>query len=100
MIGAAGAASAAPILTVPLAPEQPHRFSPRAPELRIVRPPVAFDASPIRQSGMIADTAILPNGRIGLGLFSVTKRASPSEFKPDGRAPKSRKVGLSFRLRF
>ncbi|HEX6604865.1 MAG TPA: hypothetical protein VF027_08310 [Sphingomicrobium sp.] len=99
-IGVAGAAPAAPILTVPLAPVQPHRFSPRAPELRIVRPPAAFDASPIRQTGMIADTAVMPNGRIGLGLFSVTRRSSPSEIKPDGRAPKSRKVGLSFRLRF
>ena len=100
LIGVGQAAHAGPILSVPLTPQPLHRFSPRTPELRIVRPPVAFDPSPIRQSGMIADTTVLPNARIGLGLFSVAKRSSPSEFKPDGRAPKSRKVGLSFRLRF
>jgi hypothetical protein len=98
-IGVAEAAHAGPMIGVPLTTQQPHRISPRAPELRIVQPPV-FDVSPIRQSGMIANTGIAPNASIGLGLFSVTKRNSPTELRADPRMPKSRKLGISFRLRF
>jgi hypothetical protein len=99
-IGVAEAASAGPASNSLLTTQQPHRISPRSPELRIVRPPVAFDPSPIIQSGMIADTGVAPNARIGVGLFNVSKKGSPTEIRADPRAPKSRKVGVSFRLRF
>jgi hypothetical protein len=98
-IGVAQAAHAGPMIDAPLATQQPHRISSRAPELRIVQPPV-FDISPIRQSGMIANTVVAPNASIGLGLFSVSKRNSPTELRSDPGMPKSRKVGVSFRLRF
>jgi hypothetical protein len=52
------------------------------------------------QSGMVADTDVAPNTRLGVGLFNVTKRVSPSDYRPDQRAPKSRKVGVSLRFRF
>ena len=92
---------AAPIpgLTAPL--HKPSRTS-RIPDLRLVQQ-IDFGPAPttIRQSGMIADTVILPNARLGLGLFNVSRsRSGPFDARIDGRPVKSRKLGVSFRLGF
>jgi hypothetical protein len=96
---ASGSAGAGPMpsLTAPLQPL--HRASHR-PDLRLVQQ-VDFSPSRIRQSGMIADTAVLPNARLGLGLFSVSRnRRGANDARIDGRPAKSRKLGVSFRMRF
>jgi len=90
------AAAPMPGLTAPL--HKPNRAS--GPDLRLVQQ-VDFGPARIRQSGMIADTVILPNARLGLGLFNVTRsRSGPFDARIDGRPVKSRKLGVSFRLGF
>jgi hypothetical protein len=86
-----------PGLTAPL--HKPSRTS-HIPDLRLVQQ-VDFGPARIRQSGMIADTTILPNARLGLGLFNVSRsRSGPFDARIDGRPVKSRKLGVHFRLDF
>ena len=73
--------------------------TPRLPNFRIVRQS-PLEPAPIRHSGMIIDHQVMPNGSVGLGLFTVTKRRSPVDWRSDSKAPKSRKLGVGFRLRF
>ena len=92
-------ANAAPMsgLSVPLyqAPRISHR-----PSLRLVQQ-VDFTPARIRQSGMIADTSIAPNARLGLGLFTLTRNKSGlPDARTEGRQVKARKLGVSFRLGF
>ena len=70
-----------------------------APSFRIVQEsPV--DPSPIRHSGMIMNTEVAPNATFGLGFFKVTKKSGFMDWRPDSRAPKSRKVGIGVKVRF
>jgi hypothetical protein len=69
------------------------------PNFRILAP-VPLDPGPIRQSGMVVDTSVAPNATLGLGLFSVTKKRGFADWRPDTSAPKSRKVGVGFKMRF
>lgn len=92
-------ANAAPTsgLSVPLykAPRISHR-----PSLRLVQ---QVDLNPvrIRQSGMIADTLVAPNARLGVGLFTLSRNKSGlPDARTEGRQVKSRKLGVSFRLGF
>src|SRR3954463_790013 len=97
VVGASAGAAPMPALTAPLQPFHPASHSP---DLRLVQE-ADFGPAPIRQSGMIADTAVLPNARLGLGLFSVSRnRRTAYDARIDGRSPKSRKLGVSFRMRF
>jgi hypothetical protein len=104
MVGAWSALSSAavhagpmPGLAVPV--EKAARVS-HSPNLRLVEQ-VDFGPARLRQSGMIADTVIAPNARLGLGLFTLTRMKSGlPDARTDGRAPKSRKLGVSFRLGF
>ena len=54
----------------------------------------------MRHSGLIIDHQVMPNGSVGLGLLTVTKRRSPIDWRSDSKAPKSRKLGVGFKLRF
>jgi len=95
--GAGVAAAPMPGLTVPLheAQQVSHR-----PSLRLVQQ-VDFSPVRIRQSGMIADTSIAPNARLGLGLFTLTRNKSGlPDARTEGRPVKSRKLGVSFRVGF
>ena len=94
----AAAAGAQPMnsLSRPLSDEP--RKAP-TPSFRLVQPS-PLDPSPIRQSGMIMDTEVAPNTTLGLGLFSVSKKNSMMDWRPDSRAPKSRKVGIGIKMRF
>lgn len=97
-LASAGAhAGPMPLLAAPL--QENHRVSHR-PDLRLVEQ-VEFRPARISQSGMIADTMIAPNARLGLGLFTLTRgRSRLPDARTDGRAVKSRKLGVSFRLGF
>jgi hypothetical protein len=86
-----------PGLTAPLheAQQVSHR-----PSLRLVQQ-VDFSPVRIRQSGMIVDTVVAPNARLGLGLFTLTRNKSGlPDARTDGRQVKSRKLGVSFRIGF
>lgn len=73
--------------------------SPRLPNFRLVQQS-PLESAPMRHSGMIIDHQVMPNGSIGLGLFTVTKRRSPTDWRSDPKAPKSRKLGVGLKLRF
>jgi len=85
----AGSASAAGPLNRNFHP-QPEQVA-RSFDIRPVNPPLT-GLSAIRRPGMIAETEVAPNLRLGLGLF-----ASPQS---DTRLKPKRKVGLSFSWRF
>ncbi len=90
---------AAPMSALAAPLHEPQRPSHR-PSLRLVQ---QLDFSPvrIRQSGMIADTVIAPNARLGLGLFTLTRNKSGlPDARTEGRPVKSRKLGVSFRVGF
>jgi hypothetical protein len=71
-----------------------------SPSFRLVQQ-VDLGPARIRQSGMIAETAIAPNARLGIGLFTLTRNKSGlPDARTDGRPVKSRKLGVSFRLGF
>jgi len=70
-----------------------------APNFRLVQEsPV--DPSPMRHSGMIMNTEVAPNTTFGLGFFKVTKKSGFMDWRPDSRAPSSRKVGVGIKVRF
>jgi hypothetical protein len=94
-------ASQAQMLTgKPLIPRDGLRSRAVRPNLRLVQQP-PFDPAPTRQSGMIISTQVTPDSSIGLGLFNVTpKKLNGADYRIDGRTPRSRKVGVSFRMRF
>jgi hypothetical protein len=69
-------------------------------DIRLVQQPPA-SLAPIRQAGMIAQTAVAPDMDIGLGLFSARRnRLNPLEPRSDSRAKPSRKLGVNFNWRF
>ena len=71
----------------------------RVPDFRLVQQS-PLGPAPMRHSGMIISRQILPNASVGLGLLTVTKRRSPTDWRTDTKAPKSRKLGVGFNLRF
>ena len=84
----------------PLIPRDDTDSTPRVPNLRLIQQP-EFGPTPIRQSGMILDTQVTSNGTLGVGLFKVTPRKpNGGEWRAESRAPSSRKLGVSFKLRF
>lgn len=82
-----------------VSPPEPARPRPSL-SLRIVED--ALDSSkPVHNSGMIAQTEIMPNGMIGVGLLKASPRkVGPGEFRLDPAAPRSRKAAVSFVLKF
>ena len=83
-----------------LIPRDDTSSTPRIPNLRLIEQP-EFGPTPIRQSGMIVDTQVTTNGTLGVGLFKVTQRKpNGGEWRAESRAPSSRKLGVSFKLRF
>ena len=59
------------------------------------------DPRPVRNSGMIVHTEVAPQTLLGIGLFNATpKKLGGADYRIDGRAPKSRKVGVSLRYKF
>lgn len=69
---------------------QPH---PRKIDLRLVNQSSAMPLAPFHSAGVIAEMGILPSARLQLGLLKSRLGDSP-------RAPKSRKLGLSFKMKF
>ena len=104
MVGALSALTSSGVCAAPMpglaAPlHEPQRPS-RRPSLRLAQQ-VDFSPVRIRQSGMIADTSIAPNARLGLGLFILTRNKSGlPDARTEGRPVKSRKLGVSFRVGF
>lgn len=70
-----------------------------APDFRLVQQS-PLDPAPIRESGMVMNTQVAPNTSVGIGLFKVTKRSGLTDWRPDNRAPKSRKIGIGLKMRF
>lgn len=100
LLAPATAGQAQMLVGKPLVPRDDVDSIPRVPNLRLIQQP-EFGPTPIRQSGMILDTQVTANGTVGVGLFKVTQRKPHSgEWRIDGRAPSSRKLGVSFKLRF
>jgi hypothetical protein len=59
------------------------------------------DPRPVRNSGMIVHTEVAPQTSLGIGLFNTTpKKPGGGDYRIDGRTPKSRKVGVSLRVKF
>ena len=61
-------------------------------DLRLVQT-VTPTLIPVRSSGAFVETSVMPNARLQLGLLK-------SRVGDGVRAPKSRKVGLSFKMQF
>ena len=96
---AVSASAAGPLpTTLSIPSEQPSTA--RSFNLWLVQQP-AIDPAPVHQSGMIAETGIADDLRLGLGLFSARRNnRNIFEQKLDSRPKASRKVGLSLRWRF
>jgi hypothetical protein len=100
LLAPATAGQAQMLASKPFVPRDSVRATVRMPNLRLVQQP-PFDPAPTRQSGMIISTEVAPNSMIGLGLFNVSpKKLNGGDYRIDGRTPKSKKVGVSFKLRF
>jgi hypothetical protein len=52
------------------------------------------------ENGMFGETEVIPNGRVGLGLVSVTSRRPGPSSRLDGRPERSRKPAVTFVLKF
>jgi len=67
---------------------------------RVVEDPV-FSATPLHNSGMIAQTTIAGNASLGIGLLKVAPRKPGSgEYRSDMGARSSRKAAVRFTLKF
>jgi hypothetical protein len=59
------------------------------------------DVKPIRERGMIAQTSIMHNAVVGLGVFkSAPKRVGPGEWRVDSSQTGGRKAAVKFVLKF
>ena len=69
-------------------------------KFRIIEDAV-FAATPLHNSGMIAQTPVTPNATIGIGLLRVSpRRAGSGEFRQETGAQGSRKAAVRFVLKF
>jgi hypothetical protein len=69
-------------------------------KFRLVEDPT-FASNPVHNSGMIAQTPILPNAIIGVGLLRAAPRKPGSgEYRPEAGATGSRKAAVKFVLKF
>ena len=72
----------------------------RALNFRLIDEP-RFSAKPIHDAGMIAQTQVLPNAALGVGLFKSTQRKPDAgEWRTDARATGSRKAAVRFLFKF
>ena len=93
---AAAGAGFAPLLLHPM----PEGTAARLPSLRVVQS-TEFEPIPVRRSGVIVDALVVPQGRLGLGLFTTTpRRPGAAEWRLDAKPQRSRRAGVSFRLAF
>jgi hypothetical protein len=79
------------------APEKHHNpnFS-----LQIIEDP-AVDQKPVHNSGMIAQTEVMPGGVLGVGILKAApNKFGAGEWRADPGAPRSRKAAVTFKLRF
>lgn len=60
-----------------------------------------FDPAPVHHSGMIAQTRVMPNATIGVGILKAApKKLGSGDWRQDSGAPRSRKAAVSFQLKF
>ena len=71
----------------------------RAINLRLIQEP-GFDLLTPATTGIVADTEVSPNARIGFHLMTVSRPRLGPEWRADGRSTRSRKPAVSFTFRF
>jgi hypothetical protein len=71
----------------------------RAINLRLTQEP-GFDLLTPATTGIIAETEVAPNARIGFHLMTVSRPRLGPEWRTDGRSTRSRKPAVSFTFRF
>ena len=97
---AAVPAHSAPLSQGSIIVPEPKSERPAFLKFRIVEDPV-FAATPLHNSGMIAQTPVAPNATIGVGLLKVSpRRAGSGEFRQERGTPASRKAAVRFVLKF
>ena len=85
-----------PVETKRISPSDGHR---RAINLRLIQEP-GFDYLIPATIGVVADTPVAPNARIGFHLINVGRPRLGPEWRTDGRVPRSRRPAVSFTFRF
>jgi hypothetical protein len=79
------------------APEKHHN---RNFSVQIIEDPVV-DQKPVHNSGMVAQTQVMPGGVLGVGILKAApNKFGAGEWRADPGAPRSRKAAVTFKLRF
>lgn len=71
----------------------------RAINLRLTQEP-GFDQLTPATTGIVADTEVAPNARIGFHLMTVSRPKLGPEWRTDGRSTRSRKPAVSVTFSF
>ena len=78
----------------------PDRHHGRNFSVQIIRDPVV-DQKPVHNSGMLAQTQVMPGGVLGVGILKAApNKFGAGEWRADPGAPRSRKAAVTFKLRF
>ena len=78
----------------------PEKHQNRNLSLQIIEDP-AVGQEPIHNSGMIAQTQVMPGGVLGVGILKAApNKFGAGEWRADPGAPRSRKAAVTFKLRF
>ena len=81
-------------------PEPPRSDHSKGVKFRLVEDPI-FAPNPVHNSGMIAQTPVLPNAILGIGLLrAAPRRAGSGEYRPETGTTGSRKAAVKFVLKF
>lgn len=96
---AAAAANAQPARPAQLEHVSPSGEDRRAIALRLTQEPGFAQLTPA-SVGLVADTQVGPNARIGFHLMTVSRPRLGPEWRTDGRLPRSRKPAISFTFTF
>lgn len=79
----------------------PEATSAKRVNLRIVDDRLDPRPRPIRQSGMIAQTQLLPNTTVGFGILKVSKsKVGSPDWRIDSRGGSSKRPAVTFEFRF
>jgi hypothetical protein len=93
------------VVSAAAADGQPLKIAPDPPpntrtiNLRITQT-YSFDPFPRRESGIIAETSVMPGARLGFGLVAVERRRPGPSLRLDGKPERSRKPAVSFVWKF
>ena len=83
-----------PMIPKPYAEPRPHGINFRLTQT------IPTDLLAPSSRGIMADTEVAPNARVGMGLITLSRPMFGPEWRTDGRTIRSRKPALTFTFRF